>query len=268
MKIGIYSLGLIGGSLLKALMGEDIRAVSQNEDTLKYLCQKGINCSSDINILRECDIVFVCSSIQHTPSVLKSLDSILSADTIVADVCSLKSVVMKDSHPYKFVGSHPMAGTENSGFSASFKELFQGAKWVLTPADNVSQCDIDKLVNVIEKTGAKVIFMSAEEHDRAAALISHMPMLLSQALMKSALTNECSLILAASGFRDMTRLAMSNETMACDMIKYNRYNISEALKLLNDAVNDLLDGDYKAQISELSKKRRFLYNSDGKNSYN
>ncbi len=268
MNIGIYSLGLIGGSLLKALSDEKLFAVSQNSDTLHSIDKMGITCSSDISILSNCDIVFVCSSMEHTPSVLKELDSVLLPDTIVADVCSLKSFVMKDVHPYKFIGTHPMAGTEKSGFNASFPQLFQGAKWVITPSDNVSSEDVELLVSIIEKTGAKPIFMSPQEHDESAALISHMPLIVAQGLMKSVLGNVSALNLAASGFRDMTRLAMSNTSMASDMLKYNRENILNSLNLLRNSIDELLSADYEEQIQDLSNARASLYDSDGKNSYN
>ena len=159
MKIGIYSLGLIGGSLLKVLFnkGYELYAVTRNQQTIEAAKTYTNNVSSDINTLKQCEVVFVCSPMSKAIAVLDELEGVVSSNTIVADVCSLKEFVLKKPRPYVFIGSHPMAGTENSGFDASFQELFVGAKWVLTPSEKVSQTDIEKLVNIIETTGAKTL---------------------------------------------------------------------------------------------------------------
>ena len=94
---------------------------------------------------------------------------------------------MQKNRPYCFIGTHPMAGTEHSGFEASFAQLFDGAKWVITPSETSCDEKVKTLVEIIEKTGAQTIFAGAQEHDRAAALISHMPMLIAQALVKTAM---------------------------------------------------------------------------------
>lgn len=267
MKIGIYSLGLIGGSLLKALCnnGYEIYAVTRNQQTIETAKAYTNNVSSDINTLKQCDVVFVCSPMSKAIAVLDELEGVVSSNTIVADVCSLKEFVMKKPRPYVFIGSHPMAGTENSGFDASFQELFVGAKWVLTPSEKVSQADIEKLVNIIETTGAKTLIASPKEHDKAVALISHMPMLIAQALVKTAMPDSLAVKLASSGFRDTTRLALSNIDMATDMIELNNDNIKEALNALVNNADVLLNSDYQDSIKYIKDFRSAMYNADGKN---
>ena len=223
--IGIVGLGLIGGSIFKTLtaLGYEVCAVSNS--------MQGIlpNITADYNCLKDCEIVFVCSPMNKALEVLDTLEHVLEPNTIVTDVCSLKTFVCQKERPYIFIPSHPMAGTEHKGFENSFDGLFKGAKWVITPLPQEIQHDeIDlshqrqsqesrqKLEKLIKEMGATPIITTPKEHDEAVALISHMPMVVAQALFLAASENKLALDIAASGFRDMTRLAMSNEEMACD----------------------------------------------------
>lgn len=200
MKIGIIGLGLIGGSIYRDLkkLNYDVVAVSQS--------QNGTGIYKDFSILKTCDVVFVCSPMNKTLQVLDELENVLLPNTIVTDVCSLKQFVSKKKRPYKFIPSHPMAGTEHQGFENSMEGLFRGRKWVVTPVWG----NDETLISIIEKLGATPVVTTPEKHDEAVALISHMPMLVAQAIFKTASDNELALEIASSGFRDMTRLAMSN----------------------------------------------------------
>ena len=267
MKIGIVGAGLIGGSVILALKGKgyDITVVTGNQKTREILKNTGITASDEMNSLKGCDVIFVCTPMNKTLDILDSLESIAEKNTIVADVASLKGFVMAKKRPFKLIGSHPMAGTEKSGFSAAMANLFCGAKWVLTPAADITDNDLQVINDIILKTGAKTLIMSPEEHDWAVAIISHMPMLISQALMKNTLNNDNALKLAASGFRDMTRLALSNTEMAEDMVTMNNANIKSALNDLSVAIDKLLSGDYKQEIENIKSFRSEMYNKDGCN---
>lgn len=267
MNIGIISLGLIGGSLFKCLSetGHNIYAVTQNKDTVEKAKKYSKYVFSDVEALSVCDIVFIASPIRNILDVLDSLEGIVSSGCIVLDCASVKEFVMKKARPYKFIGSHPMAGTEFNGFDASFKELFEGAKWVLTPSENINDSDIEKVKSVINLTKAETVICSAKEHDMAVALISHMPMLISQALFKNVENNELALKLAAGGFRDMTRLAMSNPVMAADMLQFNGCNIEKSLEMLSNSVNNLKNTKYFENITDIKNTRSKMYSSEGKN---
>lgn len=266
-NIGIVSLGLIGGSLLKALAKKNINiyAVTTNKETVNKTLEYTSNVSTDIDILKDCEIVFVCSPMSKTLEILDKLEKILKPSAIVADTCSLKEFVMKKERPYIFIGTHPMAGTEKSGFDASFDSLFEDANWVLTPSKSAEQKHIEFISDVISLTGAKPLVMDASEHDRAAAYISHMPMLVSQALMQTVMNDNNALKIASSGFRDMTRLSMSNTMMANDMITMNSENISEALISLIEHARGLLDDNYLQSIEKIKEFRASMYNDAGKN---
>lgn len=253
MKIGVVGLGLIGGSIFKDLksFGYDVAGVSNS--------QGGDGIFKSYDVLKECEVVFVCSAMNKTLEILDKLETVLNPDTIVTDVCSLKSFVCKKYRPYKFIPSHPMAGTEHKGFENSFEGLFKGATWVLTPFPSTLQEDTDKLVSVIQKLGANPLITTPQEHDEAAAMISHMPMLIAQALFLAASDNPIAMQMASSGFRDMTRLAMSNEEMASDMINMNHKNIQDAVLRLYKSVGDLTSGDYSEMIKKIKSERAKMF---------
>ena len=254
MKIGVIGLGLIGGSIFKALRGKseyDLVGVSSSV--------KEENVSNDYSTLKDCDLVFVCTPMNATLEILDKLERILPASAIVTDVCSLKGFVSKRAYSYKFIPSHPMAGTENSGWESSFAELFEGAKWVITPINGEITEEQELLEKVVESMGANIIITTPEEHDNAVALISHMPMVVAQALCKNIKDNKLAQELASSGFRDTTRLALSNIEMANDMVEMNSENILNALVGFEASLKDLLKEDYKDKAKNIKEFRRNLY---------
>lgn len=253
MKIGVIGLGLIGGSIFKKgqTAGYDMIGVSRS------VKEQGV--SDDYNTLKECDLVFVCTPMNKTISVLDKLNDILPSETIVSDVCSLKEFVCKKNYNYKFIPSHPMAGTEKQGWEASFAELFEGAVWAVTPKEDTDIKDFELLKKVIETLGAKTVITTPKEHDRAVALISHTPMLIAQALCKNIEDNELAQELASSGFRDTTRLALSNIEMANDMVVMNETNIKDVLDKLQENLEKILDGNYKKEAEDIKDFRKKLY---------
>ena len=248
-KIGIIGLGLIGGSIFKDLKGKgyDVIAVSNS--------QNGDGIYKSYDALKDRDVVFVCSPMNKTLKILDELEGFLQPETVVTDVCSLKEFVCEKRRPYKFVPSHPMAGTEHKGFENSFEGLFNGAKWVVTPVFGES----DRLISIIKVLGAEPFITTPQKHDEAAAMISHMPMVISQALFLAAGDNPLALEIAASGFRDMTRLALSNEEMACDMVSMNHKNIEHAILKLYKSVGDLIGGNYPQTIAKIKKERSKMF---------
>lgn len=256
-KIGVIGLGLIGGSIFKDLteLGYEVLGVSKSQKNIE-------NVYSDYTCLQGCELVFVCKEMNKTLEILQELNSYLDKNTIVTDVCSLKEFVSKQEYNYKFIPSHPMAGTEFSGWESSQKGLFQGAKWVITPLEDDYNPTI--LEDVIKKLGAEIIYTTPEEHDEAAALISHMPMVIAQALYMTAENNQLALKLASSGFRDMTRLALSSLDMAEDMVKINSANIEKAILKLYSSIGTLTKKDYKTTAKRIKSSRNNMY-KDGKN---
>ena len=256
MKIGVIGLGLIGGSIFKKL-SEDLKDKYELVGVSRTV--KRENVSVDYENLKDCDVVFVCTPMNKTVEILDRLNSVLNENTIVTDVCSLKEFVTKQNYSFKFIPSHPMAGTENSGWESSFKELFEDATWAITPKDDTSLEDFNILKNIIQDLGAQTIMTTPREHDRAVALISHAQMVIAQALCKNIEDNELAQKLASSGFRDTTRLALSNIEMANDMVVMNEKNIKDSIELLNLNVNNLLESDYIKKAEFIKNFREKLY---------
>lgn len=246
-KIGVLGLGLIGGSIFKKLreLNYDVIGISAS--------QKGEGIFGDIERLSDCNLVFVCTAMNKCLETLDRLENIMPANAVVTDVCSLKGFVCNKKRPYKFIPSHPMAGTEHKGFKNSFPELFKGAKWVLTPV--FGNEGLELLQSIIEQLGAQTIITTPEKHDEAAALISHMPLLVAQGLFMCAEDNPLALEMASSGFRDMTRLALSNEEMANDMFTMNSTNIEHGLLKLYKSLGELTHGNYPQRVKGIKKKR-------------
>ena len=251
-KIGVIGLGLIGGSVFRDLtaLNYDVVGVSQSQAGVEP------NIYSDYNCLKDCDIVFVCKEMKNTLAVLDELENYLSGNTVVSDVCSLKEFVTKKEYKFNFIPTHPMAGTEFSGWDASKTGLFKGAKWVIT-SDKKS----DLLEKLITQMGAEIVYTTPQLHDEAVAMISHAPMVLAQALFKSVSDNELAKKLASSGFRDMTRLALSSIDMAEDMVALNHKNIEKSLLKLYSAIGELTHGEYREQITEIKTEREKMYSN-------
>lgn len=266
LKIGIVGLGLIGGSIFKALLALkcDVSAVSTSSVTILKAKKYCPNVSKALAKLKHCDVIFVCTPMNKVNYILDKFEKMLPKKTIVADVSSLKSFVCQKKRPYQFIPTHPMAGSECAGFDNAFENMFRGAKWILTPFQDTQAENIKKLTDIISVLGATTVFSTPSEHDEAVALISHMPLLVSQALFKTAQGNDLALKLASSGFRDMTRLALSNEELAIDMMSLNCENVQNSLLKLYANIGNLLGGDYPSKIREIKTERQKMY-FDGKN---
>ena len=254
MRIGVVGLGLIGGSIFKNILERkkhDVVGISRTVNEF--------NVTRDYANLKGCDLVFVCTPMNVTLEVLDKLNAVLDENTIVTDVCSLKEFVSKKNYNFKFIPSHPMAGTEHNGWEYSFPDLFSGATWAVTLKEDSKIEDYEILKGVIEELGAHTILTTPKEHDRAVALISHAPMLIAQALCKNIENNELAQTLASSGFRDTTRLALSNIEMANDMVLMNKDNIKDVIELLNTNLEKLFCSDYKTEAEKIKTFRKELY---------
>lgn len=283
--IAVVGLGLIGGSIVKKLKKEsDYRliGVSGRQETVDRALQEGLitEGSTDISLVKDADVIFVTVPVNKTIPILKNVFAVAKQEAIITDGASVKSSIMdfvnSNPAPVNFIGGHPMSGTENKGLESSFAELFEGAKWVLTPSKWATLEDMHTLAAIIKQLGAETITADPLEHDRAVALISHMPLLLSQALYSLVAgypeegVRELAMQLAASGFRDMTRIAATNPELTLDMLSENKENIVSALeKLIMQAgsLSTLLDNreSYSVVSRKIADSRRMLYSPDGKN---
>ncbi|MFM1917954.1 MAG: hypothetical protein RJB01_1469 [Actinomycetota bacterium] len=175
----------------------------------------------------------------------------------VTDVASVKSVVLEDANVgngelARIVGGHPMAGRESSGPNGARADLLDDKLWVITPLPGNSEDDLLRVHRLVTTCGAYAVEMSPEEHDRAVALISHVPQLISSALAAQLTSaDESHVRLTGTGLRDMTRIAGSNSQMWSDIVAGNSVPIRDALSALMNQLRDL-EGTLKALAADPS----------------
>ncbi|BBA78965.1 arogenate dehydrogenase [cyanobacterium endosymbiont of Rhopalodia gibberula] len=241
MKIGIIGLGLIGGSLGLDLRdhGHTILGVSRKESTCKRAIERGVvdEASIDLHSLSNADIIFICTPIGLIIPTLEQLIYHLKAKTIVTDVGSVKTSIVKQGSRLwdKFIGGHPMAGTTEQGIDAAQKELFKDAPYVITPTQNNLSKDVEILETIANELGSKVYTCTSENHDYAVAWISHLPVMISASLISACLAEKEDLIfqlaqnLASSGFRDTSRVGGGNPELGVMMAEYNQKALLQSL---------------------------------------
>lgn len=241
MRIAIIGLGLIGGSIGLALKqinepGWEIVGYVRRSEVASVALKLGVVDRVEMNLecaVKEADLVIIATPVLTIREILSRIAHCLSPGCTVTDTASTKLEVMKwaeDLLPptVDFVGGHPMAGKETYGIQAAEAELFQRCIYCLTPADKISPQTIERVENIVRKLGAAPFFVDAQEHDNLVAGISHLPMLLSAALV-SATTRDASWnklsTLAASGYRDLTRLASGNPEVNAHICLSNKQAI-------------------------------------------
>ena len=222
-QIGIIGLGLMGGSILKALEGK--KEIVSGSDLLQKL--------------DEIDVLFLAvpiSSILEIGEKVARLTESRTQPLVVIDIGSVKKEIAKQFQSFtkgavEFVASHPMAGKHQSGFEYSEKDLFKEAPWVVTPHEKNTESVLTEVEALIRLIGARPLRMSAEEHDRRASLVSHVPYLISKALLEFVSHQDPqSIAMAGPGFQSMTRLAHDNPALRAEIALYNQENIGNTLK--------------------------------------
>ena len=270
MKIGIVGLGLIGGSLAQAstAAGHEVFGTDQNVAFVKKaISNNAIQGESTISDMADvCDVLVLCVPSRTATSLVEEA---LEGNAIVTDVASVKqpicdAVSKLDSEKQdRFIGGHPMAGSEQSGYDAARANLFQNKMWIVVPPKNNSLKHVATIESFVTSLGAEHCVLSPEQHDKLVANISHLPQLASSTLMTiaadQAVDNEIILRLAGGGFRDMTRIAASNATMWTDIVHDNAQEISSALESYIDALKKLkndVDTFEESKIKDLFNRAR------------
>ncbi len=250
-RIAIIGLGLIGGSIGLALhkaeaahevagydMGE---GVSQRAFAIGAIDQP---CDSLIDAVREAELIVLATPVGAMHALLKNIGPLVSPGTVITDVASTKAQVIAWAEEFlppfvSFVGGHPMTGKEVSGVEVADAMLFQNCIYCLTPTLSTSRAALNKVAAFVEVLNARIHYLEPEEHDKQVAGVSHLPFVASIAMMTTIaedVTWSQASLLAASGFRDMSRLAGGNPEMYRDICMTN----SEAIVARLDAYIDSL----------------------------
>jgi|SRR5690554_5673470 len=245
-KLALIGIGLIGSSIALAArrqgLVEVIAIATRQQGTLDEARELGLG---DIYTLdaaeavRGADLVILCTPVGAYESVIKAIAPALQPGAIVSDVGSVKGHVVKALAPHipagvSLIPGHPIAGTEHSGPSAGFAELFAGRWCVLTPGPEVDPALTAKLSAFWRAMGSQVEIMEADRHDMVLAITSHIPHLVAYNIVGTvadleAATQSEVIKFSASGFRDFTRIAASDPVMWRDVFLTNREAVLEML---------------------------------------
>lgn len=263
-KISILGLGLIGGSIAKALKSsknEFFISALDNDDVLnkafeqKVIDQKLSNAEESL----DSDIIFLCLPAELSIKKLKELAPKLKEDSIITDVCGVKGIFYSEWNGLKskgtYIGGHPMTGKEKSGFENSDPLLFENSVYILSDKSQTPQKN--KLVEVINSLGARVKFLDPYLHDKIIANVSHLPQLLAVILVNSVSvqsSNPSYLDFSAGGFRDMTRIANNNFDIWEPVFRFNKDEIISALNSLDlnlKQVKELLTSEKYSELKNL-----------------
>ena len=264
--VGIVGLGLIGGSIgldLRA-QGIKVQGLVHRSSTAERAMERGLvsAVSTDPACLACCDLVILALPI---PALLKpnaELLEALPAEAVVTDVGSVKQPVLqewKGRHP-RFVASHPMAGTAQAGVEAGQRDLFQGRPWIATPDAETDSAALAVVEDLARRLGSRWFTAGAAQHDQAVALISHMPVLVSAALLRAAGDERDPEIralaqaLASSGFADTSRVGGGNPDLGVAMASSNREAVLKALAAYRWSLEQLEDAVIKTNWDQLHKE--------------
>jgi prephenate dehydrogenase len=266
-KISILGLGLIGGSIAKALKSSKeeffIGAFDKVDVLNRAIEQKVIDKKfENIEEAAESDIIFLCLPSELSLEILEKLAPLLNDTSLVTDVCGVKGVFYSKWKGLKskgtYIGGHPMTGKEKSGFENSDPLLFENSVYILSDKPETSKSD--ELIKIIELLGARVRFLDPYVHDKIIANVSHLPQLLAVALVNSVSaqsSNPSYLDFAAGGFRDMTRIANNNFDIWEPVFQFNKDEISSALDNLEENLKQMQLILHDEKYDELKK----LFNS-------
>ena len=277
-KLCIIGVGLIGGSLARALKkaGAVGEVVGAGRDVAHLEKAKALGVidqfETDISLAVDgCDMVVVAVPLGAMQSVFEKIAPVITNDMIITDVGSAKGSVVKAAQaafnviPETLVPGHPIAGTEKSGVEASFAELYENRRIIITPLETSSATAISKVRSMWQACGADVVETTIEHHDEVLAATSHLPHMLAFSLVDTLANMDAKneiFDFAAGGFRDFTRIASSDPDMWRDICLAN----SDALvKMINKFSNDLQllskaiennDSDYLKETFSRAKKAR------------
>ena len=258
--IGFVGLGLIGGSIAKAILkiypNTRILATASRESTIETAFEERLidnNGLLKIHQFGQCDIIFLCSPVKINCDYLRQLKDVVKPDCILTDVGSVKgditAVARELGITNQFIGGHPMTGSELTGLEHSNASLLENAYYILTADPEMNQDTYNQFGEYIASLGAIPIKLTPEEHDEATAAVSHLPHVIAASLVNLVNNTDderaIKKTIAAGGFKDITRIASGSPTMWQHIFLSNK---NAVLKLIDDYENEL--NKFKKVISE------------------
>ena len=266
--IGFVGLGLIGGSIAKAILNvypnTRILATASRESTIEAAFEERLidnNGLLKIHQFGQCDIIFLCSPVKINCDYLRQLKEVVKPDCIITDVGSVKgditAVARELGMTNQFIGGHPMTGSELTGLEHSNSLLLENAYYILTADSNMNHETYDEFAKYIGSLGAIPIKLTPEEHDDATAAVSHLPHVIAASLVNLVQDTDdersiCKTI-AAGGFKDITRIASGSPTMWQHIFLSNRDALIKRLDIYKDELESFRTAILKSDGDELLK---------------
>ena len=277
--IGFIGLGLIGGSIAKTIRkfhpDYHILAYAKHKETLAA----ALNCGAIDATLEErddryamCDYIFLCAPVEYNIEYLRYLKDVIKEGCIITDAGSVKGPIHKAVEElgmeYCFIGGHPMAGSERSGFEYSSDHLLENAYYILTPSANVSREKVEAYKTFVSSLKALPIELDYHQHDMLTGTISHLPHIIASNLVnfvkETDTDDELMKMLAAGGFKDITRIASSSPIMWQQICLKNKEPISKILGGFIDSLSEtkkLIDQSSERELYCMFESSRDYRNS-------
>jgi prephenate dehydrogenase len=269
-KITIVGVGLLGGSIGLAVkkhkLADKVTGFFRNKGKIAAAVKMGAIDEGTDDLKKAVELsglIILCSPVSDIIKKLKMLKKIAGKTTLITDTGSTKSEIVKAAGRLDFIGSHPLAGSEQSGVSHARSDLLKNSILILTPQRCEQSRSLTRLAEFWEKLGAKIVVMTPEKHDHILAFSSHLPHATAFSLMQ-ALPKE-AIGFAAGGLKDSTRIALSNPDIWADIFISNTKEILRSISAFEKAIKTLkkavAGGDKKELVSFLRQakdKRRLI----------
>jgi prephenate dehydrogenase len=265
-RAAVVGTGLIGGSIGMALRRQGWWVSGTDKEASRALRALELGAIDEVGVDMAAAVTFIAVPAGAVAEVAKAVLSQQDSEGrsgVVTDVAGIKETIVTAVGHARFVGGHPMAGSEQEGVDGAGPDLFLGATWVLTPGQHTSGEAYSEVQGLVRLLGANPVAVDPRRHDELVALVSHTPHLTAAALMNlaaDAATSDATLLrLAAGGFRDMTRIAAGHPGIWPDVVAENRDAICAALDRLSaslDKLRAIVAGGDREGLLELLQRAR------------
>jgi len=273
LNIGIIGLGLMGGSLAKAVkrygIANKVYGFANNQKNKEdIMVLKLVDELVDLETLKKVsDVIILSIPVDEIVFMMSNLIDICENTTII-DMGSTKEYIIKNTPSQirkNFIAAHPMAGIEKSGPKAAIDNLYEGNTVVFCDLEKNSDFHINRAFKIFQEIGMQIVVMNSKEHDINACYISHLPHLLSFSLANIVMNHQKPkeiIALAGGGFKDMSRIAKSSPRMWKDIFKQNRDNLLEAIKSFEEQINEakkMIEDERYKELENWMKKANTLH---------
>ncbi|MBL3520099.1 MULTISPECIES: prephenate dehydrogenase [Arcobacteraceae] len=273
MNIGIIGLGLMGGSLAKAVkrygIASKVYGFTNSEKNKKEIMELNlVDELVDLETLKKVsDVIILSIPVDAIISMFPSFLDI-SDNTTIIDMGSTKEYIVKNiplEIRKNFIAAHPMTGTEKSGPKAAIDNLYEGKTVVFCDLEENANIHVNRAFKIFQEIGMRIVVMDSRDHDVNACYISHLPHLISFSLANTVMSHQNPkeiIALAAGGFKDMSRIAKSSPRMWGDIFKQNRKNMLESIKSFEEQMNEakkMIEEERYEELEEWMKKANTLH---------